>query len=223
MVVPAGTGSTRSSPALPCWKSPRPWVPSPARWWGLRWYVRREAIPSSTRTMTLPPLPPLPPVGRPLGSPRRRSKATTPAPPLPPRRCTRTRSTNTARPGTSPRSVDEDVYEAALVALGVADGARGQGVERVVAPAADVEAGVDAGAALAHEDGAGVHELAVEYLGAESLRSRVAPVLAGTACLGLGHLNPPRRRLRCRLPPLLLPSSPVAWPATSSSARVRCR
>src|SRR5688572_1633451 len=180
-------------------------------------------MPSSARTTTLPPLPPLPPVGRPFGSPRRRANATTPAPPLPPRRWTRTRSTNTARPGRCPWSVVDDVYQASLVALGVADSARGEGVEGVVAAAADVGTGMDPCAPLAHEDGAGVHELAVEDLGAESLRGRVAPVLAGTACFGLGHLNPPRRRLRSRLPPLLLPSSSGAWPETSSSARGRCR
>src|SRR5688572_30674534 len=48
---------------------------------------------------------------------------------------------------------------------------------------------MDAGAALAHDDGAGVHELAVEYLGTEPLGGRIAAVTAGATCFGLGHLS----------------------------------
>ena len=52
--------------------------------------------------------------------------------------------------------------------------------ERIVLSAADVAAGVNSCAALAHEDRAGSDELAGEALDAQSLTVTVAPVL-GTA------------------------------------------
>ncbi len=55
-------------------------------------------------------------------------------------------------------------------------------------PRPTLVAGVDLGAALAHQDGAGGHRRAVEPLHAEALRVRVAAVAGGPASLGLGHL-----------------------------------
>jgi hypothetical protein len=55
-------------------------------------------------------------------------------------------------------------------------------------PLADVLAGVEAGAALADDDRAGVDGGAVVHLHAEPLGLRVAPVLGRTGALGLGHV-----------------------------------
>ena len=52
--------------------------------------------------------------------------------------------------------------------------------QRVVLADADVDAGLDAGAALAHDDGAAGNQLAAESLHAQALRIRIAPVF-GTA------------------------------------------
>src|SRR5688572_2881690 len=137
--------------------------------------------------MTDPPRPPLPPLGRPLGNPRRRTNEATPAPPLPPRTWTRTRSTNMARRAGAQASVDE----APLVALRVPDGSGGEGVQGVVATSTDVLSRMDAGSALAHDHGTGVDYLTVEHLRAQSLRVRITPVLAGTTGFRLGHLFTP--------------------------------
>ena len=51
-----------------------------------------------------------------------------------------------------------------------------EGEESVVFAAADVEAGLALGAALADEDGAGIDELPAETLGAEALTLGVTPV-----------------------------------------------
>src|SRR5690606_20019656 len=166
--------------------------------------------------MTDPPRPPLPPLGRPLGNPRRRTNEATPAPPLPPRTWTRTRSTNMARRAGAQASVDENVDEAPLVALCVPDGSRGEGVQGVVATSTDVLSRMDAGSALAHDHGTGVDYLAVEHLRAQSLRVRITPVLAGTTGFRLGHLfTPLRRRPREWTPPLL-------WPCLRSASCSCC-
>ena len=56
----------------------------------------------------------------------------------------------------------QHVDELAAASLAELHRALDQGEQRVVAARADVLAGVDAGAALAHDDRAGVHRLAVE-------------------------------------------------------------
>src|SRR5437660_120206 len=63
------------------------------------------------------------------------------------------------------------------------DCAGGQGEEGVVAAEADVAAGVEAGAALADDDAAGLDRLAAEDLHAEALAVRLAAVAAGTLTL----------------------------------------
>src|SRR5688572_1337340 len=57
----------------------------------------------------------------------------------------------------------------------------------MVAPDADVGAGVHARAALAHQDLTGVHALAAINLDPEALRLRVAPVSRAAACLLMCH------------------------------------
>src|SRR5581483_3779833 len=58
-------------------------------------------------------------------------------------------------------SAGQDVDQPAALAAAELDRALGQGEERVVATAADVGAGVEPGAALAHQDLAGLDGLAV--------------------------------------------------------------
>src|SRR5581483_4010242 len=82
----------------------------------------------------------------------------------------------------------DDVDELAALAGAELDLAGGEGEERVVAADADVLTGVDAGAALADDDGAGVHLAAVEDLHAEPLGLGIAAVPSRTAALGLAHL-----------------------------------
>src|SRR5690606_24383004 len=65
--------------------------------------------------------------------------------------------------------------------------AGGEGEEGVVAAPTDVLAGGDARAALADDDGAGVHDTAVEHLHAEALALGITAVPGGTAALGLRH------------------------------------
>ena len=73
--------------------------------------------------------------------------------------------------------VVEDVDELAAAALAEPDHAVGGREEGVVATPADVLARVEAGAALAHDDGAGMDLRAVEHLHAEALCVRIATVL----------------------------------------------
>lgn len=61
------------------------------------------------------------------------------------------------------------------------DGTGREGEQRVVAAASHVHAGVEVGAALAHDDLAGVDGLATEALDAESLCVRIATV-TGAGC-----------------------------------------
>jgi len=70
----------------------------------------------------------------------------------------------------------KDGDEAAGVPNTVLNHAVGLGEQGVILAATNVAAGVDAGAALAHEDGAGSDPLAIEDLGAESLRCRIPTV-----------------------------------------------
>ena len=76
----------------------------------------------------------------------------------------------------------------------------GEREQGVVAAAADVQAGVEVGAALAHEDLAGVDELAAEALHAEPLRVGVTAVTARGGALLVCHVAGP--------------TSPVSMPVT---------
>src|SRR6188508_521623 len=61
------------------------------------------------------------------------------------------------------------------------------GEQRVVLAAPDVEAGIEAAAALADEDGAAGHDVAVEPLDAEALRIAVTPVARAALSLFMCH------------------------------------
>ena len=63
------------------------------------------------------------------------------------------------------------VHQAPAVTLTVFDYSGGFGKERVVAPFANVLPGMDPGAPLAHNDGSGIDQLAIENLGTEPLSS----------------------------------------------------
>ena len=62
-----------------------------------------------------------------------------------------------------------DVDELAALALPETDLAGGEGEQRVVTTATDVRSGVKVRAALAHDDRAGAHDVAVGHLHAEAL------------------------------------------------------
>src|SRR5688572_12975817 len=72
--------------------------------------------------------------------------------------------------------VDRHEGLALVAALVEADRAVAQGEQRVVLAGADVDAGVEAAADLAHEDVARAHDLAAELLDATSLGLGVAAV-----------------------------------------------
>src|SRR5207244_6080067 len=59
--------------------------------------------------------------------------------------------------------------------------------ERVVPTHADVDAGVDGGAALAHDDGARAHSLPVRALDAQHLGLAVTPVARGAYAFLMCH------------------------------------
>src|SRR5437899_3373004 len=62
--------------------------------------------------------------------------------------------------------------------------------QRMVAPHADVRAGMHLGAALAHQDLPGIDALAAERLDAEALGLGIAPVARAAACFLVGHALP---------------------------------
>ena len=67
------------------------------------------------------------------------------------------------------------------------------------APDADVVAGVDAGAALAHDDGSGGYELAAEAFHAETFRLGIATIPRAPTCFLMCHSSTPSAaRLRGR-------------------------
>src|SRR5215468_11627379 len=143
---------------------------------------------SASRTM-LPPSPPSPPSGPPRGTNFSRRKLTQPAPPSPPLTKTSISSTNIGNSGEHQRPRgrrarsggllgDADVLVVALALE--ADVAVGGGEQRVVGPEAYIDAWLEAGAPLAHDDAARRHELPAEALDAKSLGIGIAPV-AGTA------------------------------------------
>src|SRR5436190_4461335 len=79
--------------------------------------------------------------------------------------------------------------------------------QRVVAAHADTLAGMKLGAALAHDDVAGDHDLAAEFLDAEPPAGAVAAVAGRAACLFMRHPEPPAPALAAA--PLLLPARPA--------------
>src|SRR4028118_288749 len=81
---------------------------------------------------------------------------------------------------------DPDGLAAATGAEG--DRSRQQREQRVVAAAADTEAGVEVGAALAHDDLAGLDDLTAEALHAEALGVGVAAVAGGRGALFVSHV-----------------------------------
>src|SRR6185369_3694361 len=88
-------------------------------------------------------------------------------------------------PGRSSDGVD--VHELAALAVAELDDAVGGREQRVVATLADVLAGVELRAALAHDDGAGPDRCARVDLHAESLGRGVTPVAGGRGTLLLRH------------------------------------
>src|SRR3954453_19814831 len=96
----------------------------------------------------------------------------------------------------SSRVLREDGDHAAAAALTEVHDARGAGVDRVVLADADAVAGLEAGAALAHDDLAAGDGLAGEDLHAEALRVGVAAVTAGAEAFLVCHesITPCRSR-----------------------------
>src|SRR3954465_3002159 len=84
-----------------------------------------------------------------------------------------------------------DVDDLAAALLAELDRARREGEQGVVAATADVDAGVEVGAALADEDLARVDDLAAEALHAEALRVGVATVAGGACALLVCHVRFP--------------------------------
>src|SRR4029079_6731866 len=83
---------------------------------------------------------------------------------------------------------DDAAFGAVVLKL---DRAGNLGEQRVVLAAADVEAGIEATAALGDEDGAAGHDVAVESLDAEALRIAVTPVSRTSLTLFCCHLLRP--------------------------------
>src|SRR4051812_18713952 len=179
-IVPSGTRTTRSSPPRPCLRLPWPCTPLVARRCGWSRKARREATLRSATSQTSPPLPPSPPSGPPLGTWASRRNATVPAPPSPALTGRPHSSTNpdtrcqVRERGVSVRREYVDVL--AATPLRELHRPRRHREEGVVAAPSDVLAGVEPGAALAHDDGAGVDDRAVEHLDAEALGVGIAAV-----------------------------------------------
>src|SRR5579875_1237904 len=161
--------------------------------------------------MTLPPSPPSPPEGPPRGTYFSRRKAMQPLPPSPPRTWMRASSTNMGgwaccqhrpgkrtgkeqrsgrrgRPGFDRQNVDEFPQTAFVLEP---DDARHAGIERVVAPASDVQSGTIARAPLADQNAAAGYELPVKALDAEPLAGGIASVDRGTAAFFVRHGRSP--------------------------------
>src|SRR5512134_2997174 len=152
--------------------------------------------------MTLPPRPPSPPSGPPIGMNFSRRKLAQPAPPLPAAMSMTTSSTNfMALPGATEKRkspgapglrlplarvvrsgrVDRHGLAAQRTLGGETDAAVDQSEQRVILAGADVRAGVELGAALAHDHRAGRHYLTAEGLHAEHLGLGVTAVPGGAA------------------------------------------
>src|SRR5438132_1339186 len=194
-MVPTGTLNTMSSPSRPLLLLPSPWRPRSALYSGLKRKCTSVLWRSLDSMYTSPPRPPSPPEGPPRGTNFSRRKATHPLPPSPAFTRIRASSMNMgvkktasltrgphSRVGCATRScliqifgLDGDVLAQAAAVL-EADNAADFGEQGVVFAAADVQAGLNAGSALAHDDSAARHQLAAEGLYAQPLRVAIAPV-----------------------------------------------
>src|SRR5262249_37300748 len=91
-------------------------------------------------------------------------------------------------PGTDlNRSVDADLLATAFGEGFELHFAIDEGVDGEIAAEADVFAGMKAGAALTHDDGAGLHDFAIEVLDAEALALAIAAVLGTADALLMCH------------------------------------
>jgi hypothetical protein len=63
--------------------------------------------------------------------------------------------------------------------------------QRIVTALADVVAGMDARAALAHDDAAGLHELPVKTFDAQVLRVAIAAIVSAAAAFFMCHFISP--------------------------------
>src|SRR5690606_39200671 len=201
-IVPAGKVIRQSSPLRPLLLRPAPEAPLPA----LNLRVKRKSAsvfrPTSAMSNTSPPRPPSPPSGPPIGRNFSRRKLRQPWPPLP--ACTEMTASSTnfmvfphgsragalpawqkkprLQSGVFPGTVksllgDHAHHLAAARALDLElDAAVGEREQREVTAHADVHAGVERAAALAHDDVARRHLLAAEALDAEPLGLGIAAV-----------------------------------------------
>src|SRR5688500_886420 len=180
--------------------------------------------------MTSPPRPPLPPSGPPSGLNFSRCTEEQPWPPSPAATCSTTSSTNVVKAASSSVSssgcrkasragrkpgpalakvcregllgrLRDDVDDLSATAAAELDRTRAEREQRVVATPADVQPRVEVGAALAHDDLAGVDQLTAEALDAEALGVGVASVASGGRALLVCHLVLPLTSCcRCRCP-----------------------
>src|SRR6516164_3138491 len=204
--VPSGTATIRSAPSAPLRFEPEPCLPLPARRTGRRCRSSSVAMPGSTSKMTSPPRPPFPPSGPPSGLNFSRCTDAQPCPPSPALTVTVTWSANSAtcrsflvphdcradrlavRPsvarlaygGLVRRSARfrDHAHGPAVAHTAERDHPADQREQGVVLAAADTGAGVEVGAALAHDDLARVDLLTAEPLDAQPLRGGVPAVPA---------------------------------------------
>src|SRR6478735_5617660 len=195
MIVPTGIFSVMSSPAAPNMSEPMPCSPRLAS-------CRREKRKStsvlrfgSATANTWPPRPPSPPLGPPNSLYFSWRNETQPFPPSPAATSMKASSTNfmvLSGGKTKPRQVGALSLPGAGEINSGRDHAHGvlvqraldreghvpvdQREQRVVLADADVAAGVELGAALAHDDGTGADQFAAERLDAQHLRLRIAAV-----------------------------------------------
>src|SRR5882672_11808071 len=149
----------------------------------------------SASRKTLPPSPPSPPSGPPRGTNFSRRKLTQPAPPV----AALDEDVDLVDEHQRPRERralsggllgDADVLVVALaLEANVTVGGREQ---RVVDAQAHVDARLEAGAPLAHDDAARRDELPAEALDAQSLGVRIAPVAGAADALLVCHCAMPR-------------------------------
>src|SRR5690606_20659101 len=94
----------------------------------------------------------------------------------------------------SSRSVRDHVHELAVLVTAYHEGhhAIGLGEQGVILAAAHVQAGVETGATLPHDDVAGGNGLAAIHLHAQAFAFRVAAVTGTAACLFVCHVALPR-------------------------------
>src|SRR5207248_8723622 len=196
-MVPTGTLSTMSSPSRPLLLLPSPCRPRSALYSGLKRKWTSVLWRSLDSMYTSPPRPPSPPEGPPRGTNFSRRKATHPLPPSPAftrirassmnmveRKRPRSREACTAEGGCATRSCLIQIFGldghvlAQAAAIFEADDAADLGEQRIVFAATDVQTGLNAGAALAHDDGAAGHELSAEGLHAQPLRVAI-PTISG--------------------------------------------